>query len=206
MTRPLTLALLGCLFLPAAAPAPAQEPRPGPWEYRAVKFGPDEKAATTALNLLAADGWEYVGLLPGDLVAFRRPVLSPEELAVAKELNKLQGTWTLVSYQAEGDSVRGRDPNWTLTIKGIEWVQKDGKEDDVRVFAGRIANIDLDRKPAAFDLVHTEGSFRGTTTRAIFKVEGDRLTFCWADAKDRPTDFSTRAGDKRGMMVWERKK
>src|SRR5439155_7867906 len=100
LTRPFTLALLGCLFLTAAAPA--QEPRPGPWEYRAVKFGPDEKAATTALNLLAADGWEYVGLLPGDLVAFRRPVLSPEEIAVTKELSKLQGTWTLVSYQAEG--------------------------------------------------------------------------------------------------------
>ena len=43
------------------------------WEYRAVSFGTDEKESTKKLNDLAADGWEYVGHLNSNTVAFKRP-------------------------------------------------------------------------------------------------------------------------------------
>jgi uncharacterized protein (TIGR03067 family) len=201
--RATTFALFSLLVLTAAA---AQDPRPGPWEHKAVKFTPVEKEATDQLNTLAADGWEYVGPLTADLVAFRRPVLSPEEWAAKKELDKFQGVWTLSSYDAEGRNVRGREDKWTLTVRGNTWVQKDATADEVREFGGTFANLDPARKPPAVDLVNTDGPFKGTTNLGVYRLDADRLTLCWGDDKTRPTEVNTRAGDRRGLMVWQRRK
>jgi len=63
-------------------------PHPLTWEYRVVEFaGRDTDEHAKILNRLAAEGWEYVGLVnlyntqtngttngqPSGLVAFRRP-------------------------------------------------------------------------------------------------------------------------------------
>jgi uncharacterized protein (TIGR03067 family) len=205
VSRFISFALL--VITAVLATAAAQDPpRGGPWEQKAVKITPNEKDATAQLTALAADGWEYVGPLAADLVAFRRPVLTPEEWAARKELDKFQGVWTLARYEAEGREVRGKDDNWTLTVRGSAWVQKDGTEDDVRVFGGVFANPDPARKPPTVDVVNTDGPFKDVTNRAVYQIDGDRLTLCWGDDKTRPTDFSTRPGDRRGKMVWQRKK
>ncbi|MFQ5730667.1 MAG: hypothetical protein ACE5KM_01805 [Planctomycetaceae bacterium] len=58
----------------ATAPrATAQPPSAtSAWESKAVAFSKDAAQATKTLNQLAADGWEYVGPLTGNLVAFKR--------------------------------------------------------------------------------------------------------------------------------------
>src|SRR6266496_1339998 len=57
------------------------------WEYRAVVFGPNAKNATKRLNELAAEGWQYVGPLGNNLVAFKRarPITLPGVVAGAKQ-------------------------------------------------------------------------------------------------------------------------
>src|SRR5262245_14217022 len=42
------------------------------WQYKAVDLGGNEKEATKRLNALAAEGWQYVGPLGHNLVAFKR--------------------------------------------------------------------------------------------------------------------------------------
>src|SRR5262245_1130992 len=53
-----------------------------PWEFKAVRFGPDEKEATKKLNALASEGWQYVGPLSNGLVAFRRPRVAKGQIIV----------------------------------------------------------------------------------------------------------------------------
>ncbi|HYT94317.1 MAG TPA: hypothetical protein VEL76_36720 [Gemmataceae bacterium] len=61
------------------------------WEYRAVVFGPNAKNATKRLNELAAEGWQYVGPLGNNLVAFKRA----ERPGAAGKLAEVSGTVTL---------------------------------------------------------------------------------------------------------------
>ncbi|MDW7994185.1 MAG: DUF4177 domain-containing protein [Gemmatales bacterium] len=81
-----------------AQPVPPQirvAPEPLQWEYRVVEFiGRDTEEHTKLLNQLAAEGWEYVGLVnlyvtqtngttngqPSGLVAFRRPKGGPIQI------------------------------------------------------------------------------------------------------------------------------
>ena len=95
------IAVVGCgmaLLSVQAAPVP-KTPEvttdPPKWEHKAVTFGADEKEATKKLTELGLDGWEYVGPLGNGLVAFKRAIPTPEEVAVRKELAKWQGAWAL---------------------------------------------------------------------------------------------------------------
>ena len=55
--------------------------------------------------------------------------------------------------------------------------------------------VDPTREPKALDLTDTFGADAGKTFLAIYALEGDRLTFCAADAgQERPAEFRTRPG------------
>jgi hypothetical protein len=60
--------VVGVVFLAVAsrqpqAAAQAVVVRGPQWEYKAVKFTPLDNVATIELNRLAADRWEYVGVI-----------------------------------------------------------------------------------------------------------------------------------------------
>ena len=58
----MALSVAFMLFLGQAACGQEKSGSPAA-EYKAVRFGTDEKENTRTLNDLAADGWEYVGPL-----------------------------------------------------------------------------------------------------------------------------------------------
>ena len=105
----------------ALLPKESEKDAPSGWEYKAVSFGADEKDGTKQLNDLARDGWEYVGPLGNGMVAFKRRIRSASDV----ELEKLQGTWVLVSREEGGEVVRFDDDSITFTITGNKWVWKD---------------------------------------------------------------------------------
>lgn len=91
---PLAVGAITTFLLCSTPPsAPSQEPAPKPaarslWEYTAASFaarGPEQ--ATKVLNDLAADGWEYVGPLGNDLVAFKRRLWIGEKQVEQKNLD-----------------------------------------------------------------------------------------------------------------------
>jgi hypothetical protein len=52
-----------------------------------------------------------------------------------------------------------------------------------------------------------EGQFEGKTMLGIYDLQGDTLRFCFADpGKERPTNFTTKAGDGRTLSVWKKAK
>jgi uncharacterized protein (TIGR03067 family) len=121
-----------------------------------------------------------------------------------KELEKLAGTWDVVSVERDGkampaDKVKGS----TLTIKGDKYVVKLG---DMTIEG--IYKVDPAQKPKAIDATRTNGDDKGKTLLGIFTLEGDDLKMCFngPSNKDRPKEFNAKSGSGSALYVFKRSK
>lgn len=135
---------------------------------------------------------------PGYLyMAWKRPA-KQDKAAAAKELEKLQGKWSLVSSEKDGKQVKGEDPDHTFTVKENHWsVHQSGQ----LVQAGTVERIDVKEKHAVIYIVDTNGEW-GVN---IFRIEGDALK--WLLTNDnRVTEFATTPGDSWRYLIFRRVK
>src|SRR5262249_23433838 len=139
-------------------------------EYKAVRFGTDEKENTKTLNDLAADGWEYVGPLGNSMVAFKRDRLV---VAIKKELAKWEGDYVV-------------DGGGSFTVKGDRWTMKAPGEEG---YSGKVKILEVREGLTVADLVVEEGTTKGKTVKAIFRLDGDTLHYCGTYDLDRPSEF-----------------
>ena len=124
--------------------------------------------------------------------------------AVARaELARLQGTWTVASYEVEGKRLPDKDKRSAMTITGDKWVAKWAKEDGgLQVESGVLKLVSPEKSPLAVDFVHLDGPHKGSTVFAIGRVDGDTFKVCYRDrAESRPTEFVPRAGDTTCGLV-----
>lgn len=193
------LAVAGCavfLVTGRAAPVPKEPEAASGWEYRAVAFGTDEKEGTTKLNALARGGWEYVGPLGNGLVAFKKAVRSASDL----ELDKFQGTWTLISREEAGQVTRAEGDTITFHVTGDKWAWK---ENGVVIQQGTLKLTDLSKNPKQFE--YTAGD--GAVGYSVYQFDRDGFKYCSTGSPNtRPTDFTTKDGDGRYCCVWKRAK
>jgi uncharacterized protein (TIGR03067 family) len=121
-----------------------------------------------------------------------------------KEMAQLDGEWSMVSGEANG-------------FKLPEAMVKTGKrstKDGVTTFSlnGRVNfkakfTIDPTKKPKTIDYEMTEGPTTGKTHLGIYKLDGDKIHFCFAaPGNDRPTDFTAKEGSQHTLSVWKRVK
>jgi uncharacterized protein (TIGR03067 family) len=174
----------------AATPGADERPAP-PWEYKAVAFSDNVGNATKQLNDLAADGWEYVGPLANGLVAFRRPGAGS---GARKEADRLQGTWTTISTESDGQLHREEKRVEKWTINGGRWsVKLDGEVTQ----EGTYKIIEAD-KVVKIDFTVTDGYKQGDTWIALYQIDGDKLKMngCYiSESRVRPKTLGTRDGD-----------
>jgi uncharacterized protein (TIGR03067 family) len=124
--------------------------------------------------------------------------------AVKKELAQLEGDWTMVSGERDGQAIPAE------YLKNGKRVFKDG---EVTVTLGDMllmkAKVTLDpgKKPKAIDYDVTDGLLKGMKQVGIYEIDGDTIKFCFTNPdKDRPTDFTTKEGSGRTLSVWKRAK
>ena len=117
-------------------------------------------------------------------------------------MEKLQGTWSLVSYDADGLRVKGEDKGHTFSFKGDRWsIQVDGQ-----LFqAGTVRRVEPKEKHNAIDLLITEGSGVGVTGISIYAVQGESLRYLNCGTPGA-TEFVTKPGDGRHYLVLRRRK
>jgi uncharacterized protein (TIGR03067 family) len=137
-----------------------------------------------------------------------KPKVGGKELAAPElskgytlELAKIEGTWTMVSAQRDGQ------PMPKSYIAGAKRIAK-GDETTVlingAVFLSARISVDPSKKPKTIDYLLTNGANRNKTQLGIYELNGDRLTLCFAKTnQERPDNFSADAGSGRTLSVWK---
>jgi uncharacterized protein (TIGR03067 family) len=119
------------------------------------------------------------------------------------ELKRLQGVWRAVRLERAGEMVAEASlPGARFVIQGTAVRFRVGERTllDVRF------TVSPARRPAWIDLTSQAGPTKGKTVRAIYCLEGKRLTLCWPMGEDqrRPTRFDTKADQDWVLLTLER--
>jgi uncharacterized protein (TIGR03067 family) len=151
-----------------------------------------------------------------------------EQAATKAEQDKLQGKWKVASRTGDDEEdAAPAEPNSYYVIEGdvmrLVFTDKDGKEDvifrqkmtltpDKDPKQVDLTYVDEAGKPiTATDKVRSRGKTKSKTTTlkdaGIYKVDGDKLTFCISyDEKKRPTDFTAPPKSARYVLNLEKMK
>jgi uncharacterized protein (TIGR03067 family) len=130
--------------------------------------------------------------------------VSSAEDAVKKEMAQLEGDWSMVSGEANGQALPKE------FVEGGKRVAKGGETAITiggRVYFKATFTIDPSKKPKNIDYVMTEGPTKGKTHLGIYELDGDTVKFCFAaPGQERPTEFTAKEGSQRTLSVWKRDK
>jgi uncharacterized protein (TIGR03067 family) len=122
--------------------------------------------------------------------------------ATAKDLEKMQGDWAVVSVIRDG--VKEEDDNAQSLFRTVK-----GHQYTVFLFDKAVGNgtfqIDATKKPKTIESF--PANLAGKTLLGIYLIDGDTIKTCYAPpGKDRPTEFSSKKGSGHTLMVWERER
>src|SRR4051794_3619039 len=126
----------------------------------------------------------------------------PQNERAPKDIEALQGTWTMASLEINGEDVSKEQVQAAkLVVEGDRYTP---------VFDDRTISetftVDPDQSPKAIDFTYTDGPRKGETVKGIYKLEGDRCVMCRAllAEGERPKEFAARAESMRALVVWKR--
>jgi uncharacterized protein (TIGR03067 family) len=129
---------------------------------------------------------------------------APKEDDAKKDLEKWQGTWTLVGAEEKGQKASDEDLKKvpvTLTIKDEKFTIKFGDQMMEGAF-----KIYPDKKPKAYDAKGTDADGKTHESIGIYEIDGDMLKVCFVEAgKERPKEFKTEAGSEASLHTYKRK-
>ena len=114
---------------------------------------------------------------------------------------KLQGTWKLVSLEADGEQgpahivakLKLVFENDTLTFTPGE-----------PGFTNYTFRVDPTTAPPSFDMTHADGTDKDKTMKGLYSLEGDSLKICFGKANERPKEMTSKSGQM--MYVLKRDK
>jgi uncharacterized protein (TIGR03067 family) len=143
-------------------------------------------------------------LLIGFAIVAVTSVLAAENQAIKKDLAALQGEWSMVSGSADGQQMPDEMRKQMKRVcKGDETTTTMGE----RVFLKAKIILDPSKKPKSINYQMTDGATKGKTQLGIYEVDGDTFRACFSAPGDpRPTDFTTKPGDRRTSSTWKRQK
>jgi uncharacterized protein (TIGR03067 family) len=121
-----------------------------------------------------------------------------------KELDKLQGTWTVVTVEADGKPLPAEQTQtMKLVIQGDKYTFQTG---DQRVEG--TYKLDPTKKPKTIDAARSDGPDKGKVLQGIYQVDGDEMKMCFGAPGNeaRPKDFAAKAGEGFRLYVLKRSK
>jgi uncharacterized protein (TIGR03067 family) len=125
-----------------------------------------------------------------------------------KDLDKLRGTWLIVSVVYDGkplvdEKAPDKGPVMKLIYDGTKWMVKGGDE----TVANGIFKIDATKTPKEIDILDDADTKNDNTKLGIYELDGDNYKFCLAPAgKPRPADFTSKKDSGHTLGVTKREK
>jgi uncharacterized protein (TIGR03067 family) len=135
------------------------------------------------------------------LVVWKRGYLASE--AEQREVQRLQGTWVMVSATSDGQTVsEERSRRFALVVQGtMHKLMTDGKV----AVRGVGFEVDPSATPKQYTNIVPDGSGGRAVVLGIYKLEGDTLTTCQAaPGRERPRSFDAGPGTGRSLHVFQR--
>jgi len=119
----------------------------------------------------------------------------------AKDLDSLQGTWSVTSTQ-EGGKEQADQQSKKLSIVIKKDVFSFKFEGQPKTLDMKL-KLDPSTKPKAVEFISMIRE--GQVSHGIYQLDGDDLKTCWARyGKARPEGFTTKAGDGRIFLTLKR--
>jgi uncharacterized protein (TIGR03067 family) len=121
----------------------------------------------------------------------------------AKDKEKLQGTWQVVSLEAEGEKGPAE------VAKALKYIFTGDKLAIQPAEPGSSSEftyqVDPTRKPKVIDMKVENGPDKGNTDFGIYLLDGDNLKICFG-GKERPTAFESKPKSGTALVVLKREK
>ena len=130
------------------------------------------------------------------------PTQAADDPAIKKDLQQLEGTWTMLSGSADGQEMPEEMMKQMKRIfTGNELAVTMGGQ----TFFKAKVTLDPSKKPKTIDYEMLEGVTKGKKQLGIYELEDGKLKSCFAkpDAP-RPEDF--KPGEGRTISSWTREK
>lgn len=128
--------------------------------------------------------------------------LAGEDEAVKKDTVALQGKWSMVSGERDGQPL---PPSMLSSSKRVAEGDQVTVTIDGELFLKARFTIDPSKRPATIDYAVTEGIHKGKTQLGIYELDGDTVKFCFCTpGKPRPSDFTTKPESGRTASVWKK--
>jgi uncharacterized protein (TIGR03067 family) len=117
---------------------------------------------------------------------------------VTREIKALQGKWTIVSLEMDGQTMEG--PSAQVVVKGDRFTAI-----SMGASYEGVVEVDATRTPKEFNLVFTEGPEKGNTNRGIYELDGDAWRLCLnTTGGQRPSEFATTPGSGLALETLRR--
>ena len=117
------------------------------------------------------------------------------------DTEKLQGTWKLVSLEADGEQAPAEIvAKLKLVFKNNTLTFTPGEPG----FTNYTFKVDPTTKPPSFDMTHADGTHKDETTKGIYSLKGDSLKICFGQANQRLKEINSKSG--QAMYVLKRDK
>lgn len=122
----------------------------------------------------------------------------------AKDLEKLQGTWTATEITVNGKT--HTEGTLRFTFKKDQ-VIAEGDDEVKRDYAKVSIKLDPSTKPACIDIHVMAGEQKGAKMEGIYELKGDDLKICVKLlGNDRPTEFKAPDGSNTAVLILKRDK
>ena len=141
-------------------------------------------------------------LLPAALAAGLLVAADAKDDAVKRDMDALQGNWQVVSMERDGEAVNiAKDAARVIKADKYALTLRPG------LTIEGAYKIDPGAKPKTMETTASNGPYKDKELLGIYELDGNTLRICYAPpGKDRPTEFTTKAGSGWILTVHKRAK
>ena len=127
---------------------------------------------------------------------------NPPDPASKKDLDGLQGTWTLASAMQDGKALAQDKVKKTTIVFKDDTFRFPGSAEYATSRKGTI-KVDATKTPKQMDAISTEKELMS----GIYELNGDNYKVCFAPVgKPRPNELTSNPGSSYILQVWQRQK